>query len=840
MASASRYLLLRFLRVAGLLLFGMTLLFFLIHFGPASPVEQTPAAVGVDNETELIKQQEEFGLTDPLSEQYTNYLRNMFTLDFGETWTDRQADIAESQSTSDINLILSNRLQRTGWLWFWTGLISVGLVAASTVLLRNSHESSVAFQAGLAGAMPALLFALVFETLFANFGRLLFGLDWQSFLVPTPIITRPIPVEEIGTVNGLLLASKLAIPPALALSIPLATTVTIVWHRNLQTSDSSLFTIAARARGLRPERVTAKYVLPNAVLPTSSVLRPALIVLIGGTLLVETVFRLEGLGTLFISSLHRNDYTTLQATVFVLLVTVAVGTVVEDVVKVLIRGVPQSGPATTVESNVNSQEEGGQSVTPPSLLRSLRPDRNAWENLRSNPRPALIWLFGTAVLLALEFGAVVSVLTSILPGIPSLDGIPTLLEHGTIPNRGYRTRSGTWAGTFFGLSPAIAWGLRVLVVYLYSAAWVGWLWIGYRFYREAYRPAEWAPLDTVFARFRDHRLGTVGAVIVFVFFVAAIFAPALATAPLNHTHAHTSLENTNSDIAYQSEVQYFDEDAGAVQTVNLRTANFDSASTAETGVGPLSYDEYDRFHPLGTSHEGTDLFTELLHGVRIYALVAGGGGILAGLAALVFSVAASLARTRGALGLIADGVSFLPLFPFVLVLSVLFYPRLDTISTQLGVWLVLFGVLGGGRLWRSIDDESLWTHNKRIADTHTAMGMGERRVVARTVRRTVRDLVPRLFVYALTSAAGFVITVAALSYLGHLSPAAPHGVYDWGSFLWFGKGARLSDSNHLFVVPAAALVTLAFGLYLFAIGVRKAFDVTTDSAGEMTKLGGGG
>jgi len=840
MASAGRYLLLRSLRAAGLVLFGMTLLFFLIHFGPASPVEQTPAAVGVDNETELIEQQEEFGLTDPLSEQYISYLRNVFTLNFGETWTDRQADIAESQSTSDINLILSNRLQQTGWLWLWTGLISVGLVAVSTVLLRDRDESSVAFQVGLAGAMPALLLALVFETLFANFGRLLFGLDWQSFLVSTPTITRPIPVEEIKTVDGLLLASKLAIPPALALSIPLAATVTIAWHRNLRTSDSSLFTTAARARGLRSERVTAKYVLPNAVLPTTSVLRPALIVLIGGTVLVETVFRFEGLGTLFVSSLQRNDYTTLQATVFVLLVIVAVGTVVEDVVKVLIGGVPRSGPATTIESNVNSQQGSGRSVTPPSFLRSLGVDRNAWENLRSNPRPALIWLFGIAVLLALEFGAAVSAFTSIFLGMPSLDGIPTLLEHGTIPNRGYRTRSGTWTGTFLGLSPAVAWGFRVLVVYLYSAAWVGWLWVGYHFYREAYRPAEWAPVDTVFARFRAHRLGTIGAVIVFVFLVAAIFAPALATAPLDHTYAHTSPENTNSDIAYQSEIQYFDEDAGTVRAVDLRTANFNSASTAETGVGPLSYDEYDRFHPLGTSHKGTDLFTELLHGVRIYVFVAGGGAALAGLAALLFSVAASLARTRGVPGLIADVINFLPVFPFVLVLSVLFYPRLDTISTQLGVWLILFGVLGGGRLWRSIDDELLWTHNKRIADTHTAMGMGERRVVARTVRRTVRDLVPRLFVYALTSAAGFVITVAALSYLGHLSPAAPYGVYDWGSLLWFGKGARLSDSNHLFVVPATALMTLAFGLHLFAIGVRKALDVKTDTAGEMTKLGGGG
>lgn len=92
--------------------------------------------------------------------------------------------------------------------------------------------------------------------------------------------------------------------------------------------------------------------------------------------------------------------------------------------------------------------------------------------------------------------------------------LPTLLSRDVVPNAGYWNGE-EWVGTFLGLSPAAAWGIRVGLVYLYSLAWVGWAVFGYWYYRREVRVANWTPRDDVVDRFRSHRWGLFGATIVF-------------------------------------------------------------------------------------------------------------------------------------------------------------------------------------------------------------------------------------------------------------------------------------------------------------------------------------
>jgi hypothetical protein len=91
---------------------------------------------------------------------------------------------------------------------------------------------------------------------------------------------------------------------------------------------------------------------------------------------------------------------------------------------------------------------------------------------------------------------------------------PTLLSRETIPNQGYYDGSG-YQGTFFGLSPAMAWAVRAALIYLYAAAWTYWAWIAYDWYREYYRAADWTPRDDVVDRLRSHVWGIFGFVVVF-------------------------------------------------------------------------------------------------------------------------------------------------------------------------------------------------------------------------------------------------------------------------------------------------------------------------------------
>lgn len=837
------YLILRVVRLMALLLFALTVIFFIIHFGPVAPAEQSAASLGLENESAANEKKQEFGLTQPLWRQYTTYLMDMFTLDFGETWSERQIDIAENQTTSDVNTIVSNRSQRTGWLWLWTGLLTFGLVSASSLVMRNRSATSLAASAALAGSIPTFVLALLFETTFASLGQILFGLNWQTFLVDTPIITRPFPVEELGSVDGFLVASKLAIPPALALSIPLAGALTYIWQSSYGRHENAGYVRAARARGLRPEAIALKHVAPNTLLSCSTLLRALIVILIGGTILVEVIFRLEGLGTLLYSSVVRHDYTTLQATFFVFLMVVFAATLVEELFNSLLGHGPVDTSLDDPKENQPSEYRHGYR----SLRSRLRPvtlQRGLRSNLRSTPLSAILWVAAGLFLLTLELGSIVQSIQATIPGIYIVSDLPNLLDQRTIPSSGYQTATGEWRGTFLGLSPALAWGFRVLIVYLYATAWFGWLWLGYRMYRDEYRPAPWTTTDTVIARFKEHRGGMIGAFVVSTLLVAAIFAPVIATTPLDQTHAHTSLHGTDSDIDHQGEVTYYDEEAGEVQTTSVRDANFDSASNPQRGVGPFEYDQYGRYHPFGTSSEGTDLLSELLHGLQIYLFVAGGGALLAGLLVVLLSSVTVATRRFRSVNVLIDAVGMLPVLPFVLFASAMFYPRLGSIATQLAVWLALFGLLGGVWLWNVIGPVASRTDIRRLSDLHRAMGMSEERVKLRVAQWGVRPLLAPIVVYAVMSAAGFVITIAALSYLSHFSPVSPYTAYEWGTFIWLGKGARLSKSGHLFIVPTIALVSLSIGMYGVATGLRYSLGVDSNDAvdtnGILTRLGGGG
>lgn len=833
MASTYRYLAFRLGRAGVGLLFGATLVFLIIHFGPKAPLNQSAATLGLENTEAFQQRLRDFGLTQPMWRQYLDYLSNMFMLDFGETWMARETDIAENQTTSNVNTLVSTGFQRTVLLWIWTGLLAIMLIVMSIVTLRNKDQASIDLRMGVLATLPVFLLALIFETGFASLDRIAFGLNWREFLVTTPVITRPIPTDELGTIEGVLLASKLAIPPALALAIPLAAIVTVIWNRNYRMTGRSGYVTGATARGLSTRRIILKHVFPNALSATASIIRPGIIFLIGGTILVEEVFRLNGLGSIFYSSILRADYTTLQATMFVWLGIVAIAWFSEDVLRAVFETSPETGRENQYTQPLLA-DQNADTWAPPERLRELRSPTSSWQSFRSNPSPAIFWVAICIPLFALGYGT----------GFLNFVDIPAVLDPEFIANRGYQTENGGWAGTFLGLSPAIAWGLRIVVIYAYVLVWVGWLWVGYQLYRTTYRLRDWTRLDTILARFRRHRVGMIGVAIVFLILVAGVFAPAIAPAPLDRSQAHTSFHDKEPNLDSQATLTYFDEEVGEVRTTTIQTANFNSVSNPQKGIGPMQYDEYDRFHPLGTTSDGTDLLTELLHGIQVYLFVAGGGALLAGLSVVAVVILVSTVGLRKTVDGVSDAITILPILPFILLASVWYYPTLSSIRLQLIVWMILFGMIGGVYIWKAIDTETESIDYHRLATGYRAIGISKLRANALIAQRRARNVLPSIVVYTLYCAIGFIIATAALSYLGHSSTTAPYGVYEWGTYLWYSRGARLSESNHLFVVPSVAFVTLLFGLYATSLGVRDAYtkkkQSTLSSREEMPRFAGDG
>ena len=459
------------------------------------------------------------------------------------------------------------------------------------------------------------------------------------------------------------------------------------------------------------------------------------------------------------------------------------------------------------------------------------------ERLRRHPGPALQWGLVLAGLLALQIGALIGWIAAVLPlgAVPSVEtalrSLPVALSHETIPNRGYFHPEQGWQNTFFGLSPGQAWALRTGLVYLYAAAVAYWCWLGYLVYRRVYRRADWTPRDDVVNRLRCHTWGLFGLVIVFMFLTMAIFAPVVSP---------TVIEQNQFD-PYAYELQHFNEESGDVESVFIGDANRDAASDAQEAVGPLSYDQYDRFAPFGTMDRGEDLFTFMAHGARVSLFI----GLLAmGLSTLFAGGLAVLsAYYKGVLDLAvvlgSDSIQAMPQLLVIILLSVVFSDTWLASIYDGGLLLALiFGVTGWPGLWRSVRGPALQVSEQKWVDAARSMGQ----VPRITMRRHMLPyLVGYLLVYASMSLGGVIIGVAGLSFLGlGVTPPTP----EWGRAVDAGQPYVVTASWHISLIPGVLVVLVVTAFNALGDGIRDAVDPESDASGSATEgavaAGGGG
>lgn len=439
--------------------------------------------------------------------------------------------------------------------------------------------------------------------------------------------------------------------------------------------------------------------------------------------------------------------------------------------------------------------------------------------------PTHAWLIGVTLLFVPELGALCQFIATTLPVgeavVTLTDRIPVLLSRDTIPNQGTLVPGEGWQGTFLGLSPARAWGLRVALIYLYGAVVLYWLWRGYLLYRNRHRTASWTPFDDVVRRFRGHRWGQFGLIVVLAFLILAVFAPALGP---------TTMDQNVID-PYSHELDYYDETTGNVETITVGAANTDSTSQGidDRNVGPLSYDQYDRFHPFGTLPSGQDLFTQVALGARVSLFI--------GLVAITISgiVATGLAMISAyysglidlAIVLISDATQSLPQLLVVILLSVVLSQTWLAGLYSGGVLLALiFALTGWPSLWRAVRGPALQVSERTWVDAADSYGLAPRV----TMRRHILPyIVGYLMVYASMSLGGIIIGVSGLSFLGlGISPPTP----EWGRLVNVGQPLLTTVSWHIAVIPGVLIVIVVTGFNALGDGIRDAIDAETELSSE--------
>ncbi len=424
--------------------------------------------------------------------------------------------------------------------------------------------------------------------------------------------------------------------------------------------------------------------------------------------------------------------------------------------------------------------------------------------------------------LTLVTGAVVAV-------VDLIADLPTLLSRDVIPNQGHWTPGGGWEGTFLGLSPAAAWGLRTLLIYAYTLVWLAWLWRGYTVFREHYRAADWTPRDDIVDRFRTHYWGIFGLVIVVFFLVMAMFAPALSPVPLQE----------NQYEPYSNEFEYYDEEAGEVKTINHGQANEESLSRGnnDDAVGIMEYDTYGRFHPFGTTPAGKDMFTFIVHGARLSLFIALAAIIIGTVIAAVLALATAYYKGLADLVTVvtSDSIQALPFLLVVMMVAILFrsHPIAEIYDGGL-LFALVFGFFYWPFLWRSVRGPALQISEEEWIDAAKSFGQRPSVIMRKHMAPYISSY---LLIYASLSIGGVIVSIAALSFLG-IGITAP--TPEWGRLISNGEQYITTDSWHIATVPGVLITLIVLGFNAFGDGMRDAVDPQSDEGSESAATAGGG
>jgi peptide/nickel transport system permease protein len=284
---------------------GVTLVtFFMIHLIPGNPAVTMLGFRATPRNVALLERQ--WGLNKPLWDQYGLFLSRVVRGNFGES-------LFYSSPATGIILRASGV---TIWLIIYAGILSIVIAVPLAVLAavrRNGVADHVVRAIPLIGmGMPSAWLAIM----------LILGLGIRTRLFPVGGLAP----GTFGYLHSLFL-------PSLVLALGFAPVLIRSLRTSLIDAFDAEYVTTARSKGISEYRVLVRHAVRNAIVSSVNILGLQIAWLISGTLVVETIFALPGVGALMVNSIYRRDFPVVQGITFLLAIAVILTNLATDIVR---------------------------------------------------------------------------------------------------------------------------------------------------------------------------------------------------------------------------------------------------------------------------------------------------------------------------------------------------------------------------------------------------------------------------------------------------------------------------------------------------------------------------
>jgi peptide/nickel transport system permease protein len=294
----------------GTLLFVLTFNFFLFRVLPGDPVgilarsERLTAA-------DVAALRAQYGLDQPIPRQYVTYLQNTVQGRFGESL----------RSGAQVSTLIGGRV--------WPTVLLVGLGTILSTIVGVAVGIRGAWTRGSRFDRNTLYGALVFYAMPEGWLGMLLLILFAGTLHWFPAGGYA-SADSVGFHRILDIANHLVLP-CLTLTLGYVGSYSIIMRSSLLEVMNEDFVLTARAKGASDQVVRRHHAVPNAILPTATLIFLSFGYVLGGAIIIETVFSWPGIGLLTYDAIRQLDYPVIQAVFLLSSATVILANLLTDI-----------------------------------------------------------------------------------------------------------------------------------------------------------------------------------------------------------------------------------------------------------------------------------------------------------------------------------------------------------------------------------------------------------------------------------------------------------------------------------------------------------------------------